>query len=126
MNLSRASNGQLMAVQTLKINFGNFVLILTNPKFISVNCKSVSVITGPLSFLPQPKIIWLAVLSFNYWSFDFNATRFRKKFFKVLDIFVLLVPFEILSHYLNNYRSHWLGEDVQWMIDQVFRNKRMV
>ena len=84
-----------------------------------MNCKPVSVISEPLSFLLQPKLIWLAVLSINYWSFDFNASRFRKKF-KI--IFKFFVPFEI-SHFLNIDSSHWLREDVQWIIVKVFRER---
>ena len=94
MNLSSALNGQLMAVKTLKINCRKFFSTLTNRKFIFVNCKSVSVITGPLSFLLQPKLTWLGDLSSNYRSFVFNATRFQNNSPQFLDVFVLLVPFE--------------------------------
>ena len=41
-------------------------------------------------------------------------------FFYFLDIFALLVPFKILSHCLNIDSSHWLQEDVQWIIDKVY------
>ena len=78
--LSGALNGQLMAVKTLKTNFRKCFLTLINHNIVFVNCKSVSVITGIHFFLLQPKLIWLAVLSSNYWSYDFNATRFQKKF----------------------------------------------
>ena len=71
-------------------------------------CKSVSVITVPPSFLKQPTLIWSAVLSSNYWSFDSNATRFHKIFSKFLDIFVLLVLFEFLQQYINIDSSNWL------------------
>ena len=40
------------------------------------------------------------------------------KFF--LDISVLLVTFEILSHYLTD-SSYWLQENVQWITDNIFR-----
>ena len=60
---------------------------------------SVWVIKNPIFFLMKTKLIWLAVLSANYWSNYFNVTRFQKKFF--LDIFVLLIPLEIPSRYLN-------------------------
>ena len=36
-------------------------------------------------------------------------------------LFLFLVPFEFLSHYHNTDRSHWFREDVQWIIDKVFR-----
>ena len=32
---------------------------------------------GPPSFLLQPKLFWLVVLSSNYFLYDFNATRFQ-------------------------------------------------
>ena len=51
-----------------------------------------------------------------------SMTRFQF-FFRFLDIFVLLVTFEILSHYPNIDSSHWLRNDVQWITDEVFREK---
>ena len=57
------------------------------------------------------------ILSFNYWLYDFNDTRFQKKIKKNLDIFVLLVTFENLSHYPNIDSSHYLKEDIQWITD---------
>ena len=50
---------------------------------------------------------------------------FLKKF-KILDIFVFLVPLEILSHYHNNDSSHWFREDVQWIIDKFFIVELMI
>ena len=44
----------------------------------------------------------------------------------VYSFFVILVPFEILLHYLNNDNSCWLKEDGQWIIDNVFGEKFMV
>ena len=44
-----------------------------------------------------------------------------KKNSTILDIFVLLVPFEILSHYLKIDSSHWLRKEVQWILDKAFR-----
>ena len=67
-----------MAVLSLKINFRKFLLTLVNYKFIFVKCKSVSVMTVPLSFPLQPKRFLIVVLSSNYWLYDFNATRFQK------------------------------------------------
>ena len=49
-----------------------------------------------------------------------------KKLKKFLDFFVLLVTFEILSHYPNIDISHWLKEDVQWITDKIFIEKFMV
>ena len=40
-----------------------------------MNCKSVSVMKEPSSFLLQTNFIWLVVLSANYWIYDFNDTR---------------------------------------------------
>ena len=40
--------------------------------------------------------------------------------------FVILGRFEILSHYLIIDNSPWLREDVEWIIDEVFREKLMV
>ena len=45
---------------------------------------------------------------------------------KNYDIFLLLVPLEILSHYPDIDVSHWLREDVQWIMGKVFREKLMV
>ena len=125
MNLSSSLNRQLMAVTTLKLNFRNFLSILTNHKLVFVICRSVSVIIVPSSFLIQSKLIWLAVLSSNYWSFDNNETRFHK-IFNFLDFFVLLVLFEFLSHYINTDISNWQRKDVHCILDKVFREKRMV
>ena len=36
---------------------------------------------------------------------------------------VILVPFEILSHYPNIDISQWLKEVVQWFIDKIFGEK---
>ena len=113
-----------MAVKT-EIKFSDFFSILTNHKLIFLICKSVSVITVSPSILMQPKLIWLAVLSSNYWSFDSNARRFHK-IFKILDVFVLLVLFEILSHYIKIASSNWLRKNVHWIIDKIFREKSMV
>ena len=80
-----------------------------------MNCKPVSVTTGPPS---------LAVYSSKYLLYDFNATNFQKKIF--LDILLLLVPLEILSHYPDIDISHWLGEDFQWIMDKAFKEKLLV
>ena len=53
-------------------------------------------------------------------------TQDFKKNKKKLDIFVLLVTFEILSHYPNMDISHWLTEDVQWITDKNFLERCMV
>ena len=37
-----------------------------------------------------------------------------------------MVPFELLSHYPDIDSSHWLREDVQCIIHQVFRGKLVV
>ena len=47
---------------------------------------------------------------------DFN-------FFLIFGHFVLLIPFKILLHYANNDGSHCFDEDVQWIMDKVFREK---
>ena len=38
---------------------------------------------------------------------------------------VILVPFEIVLHYPNNDSAHWLSEDVQWIVEKVFREKSL-
>ena len=48
-----------------------------------------------------------------------SMTRFQF-FILFLDIFVLLVTFEMLSHYPNIDSSPWLRIDVQWITDEVF------
>ena len=45
---------------------------------------------------------------------------------KFLEIFVLLVIFEILSHYPYIDISHWLKKDVHWITDKNFMEKFMV
>ena len=47
-----------------------------------------------------------------------------KTFF--LDIFLRLVSLEILLHYPDIDMSHWLREDVQGMMDIVFRENLWV
>ena len=49
--------------------------------------------------------------------------KFKKIF---LDISVLLVTFEILSHCPKIDSSYWLQEDVQRIKDKFFREKLMV
>ena len=96
----------LMAVKNLKKIFREFFLTITDPKliFVIMSCKSVSVVTGPPSFLLKPKLIWLAVLPSNYWLYDFNATRlqnwifsyyfFRLKSFDIILILISLICLE--------------------------------
>ena len=55
-----------------------------------------------------------------------SMTRFQKIFFRFLETFVLLVTFELLSHYPNIDSSHWLRKDVIWITDEVFREKRVL
>ena len=64
---------------------------------------------------------------FNYQLlvYDFDATSFQN-FKKKIGILVIFVPFEILSHYPYIDSSHWRREDVQWIIDKVFRETLMV
>ena len=47
-----------------------------------------------------------------------SMTQDFRKFKKKLDIFVLLVTFEILSHYPNIDSSHWHKESVQWITEK--------
>ena len=110
-----------MAVKTLNVNFRHFYSNLNNHKLIVVICKLVSIIKVPHSFLMQPKLIRLAVLSCNYWSFDSNATRFHKIFSKFLDVFVSLVLLELLSHYHNIDSPNRLMKEFHWIIDKSFR-----
>ena len=49
--------------------------------------------------------------------------NFYKNF--LIFFFVILVPFEILLHYYNFECSHWLSEDINRIIDKVFRGKLM-
>ena len=50
-------------------------------------------------------------------------SKFKKKY---LFFFVILFPFEILSHYLRDGSSHWLQIDVQGIIDEVVGEVIMV
>ena len=45
---------------------------------------------------------------------------------KKLRIFLVLVPFEILSHYVRVGSPLWLNKDLQCILDKVFREKNMV
>ena len=49
---------------------------------------------------------------------DFN-------FFLIFGHFVLLVPFEILSRYPNVDGFYCFGENVQWILEKVLREKLM-
>ena len=53
-----------------------------------------------------------------------NEFSYFLKFLYVF--FVILVPFEILSHYINVDISRGLREDGQWIIDKIFNEKLMV
>ena len=56
-----------------------------------------------------------------------SMTQDFKKFYNFfLDISVLLVTFEILSHYPKIDSSYWLQDNVQWITDNFFREKLMV
>ena len=57
----------------------------------------MSILTGPTCFLLQVKLIWLGVVSFNYWLYDFNDTRFQ--FFFFLDILYYWLLLILLSRY---------------------------
>ena len=39
---------------------------------------------------------------------------------------LLLVPPEILSHYPDIDNSHWFRDDVQWIIDNAYRENLMI
>ena len=43
--------------------------------------------------------------------------------FFIFGDFVLLVLFEILSRYLYSDGAHCFNEDIQWIIDKIFREK---
>ena len=82
--------------------------------------------TGPLYFLLQLKLIWLAILSFKSRLYDFNATIIQIENQNCWIFFVFLVLSEILPRYPYIDSLHWLREDVQWVIDKVFREQFMV
>ena len=115
-----------MALKSLKMIFRESSLTSTDTKLVFVICKSASLTTGHPSLLLQPKLIWMLVLSSNYFLYEFNATRFQNFKRNFLDVFVLLVPLEIISYYPDIDFSHWLREEVQWNMVKVFREKLMV
>ena len=79
--------------------------------------------TKPPYFLRESKLIYLAVLSANYWCYEFEA-RVLLFFFNFWIFFLItLVPFRILSYY---WLLHWLREDVKWIIHVVLREKLML
>ena len=85
-----------------------------------MNCKSASVMTGHISFLLQPKLIWLVILFSIYWlywtSIPQDLKRGNSKFF---DIFVTMVLFEILSYSHYPIIDSYIVLEVQWIIDKV-------
>ena len=115
-----------MAVKTLKINFQKIFLNSKQSKtFFRELLVSLSSDRGPF-FLLQPKLTWLEVLSSNYWFYDINDKISKIFFFNFLDIFVLLVTFELLSQYPNIDRAHGLKKDFQLLTDEVFREKLLL
>ena len=80
---------------------------------------------GPLSFPLQPKLIWLAVVFFLTIGY---MTSMPQDFKKKLNFwtFLIMVPFEILSRNPNTDGSHWLREDVTWIMDEVIRENLMI
>ena len=68
---------KLMAVKILKNNFSNFFWSLTNLKLFRELLASVSIDRSHL-LSTATKIICLAILSSNYWLYDFNDKRFQK------------------------------------------------
>ena len=73
----------------------------------------------PPSFLLQSKLNSLVASFANYWFHDFDATRFQN--FKILDIFEILVSFEILSYYPYIDSFNFFRENAQRIEDKVFR-----
>ena len=49
-----------------------------------------------------------------------------KKFLKNFGYFLFVVPLEIFIHYPDIDISHWLREDVHWMMNKVFRENLRV
>ena len=45
---------------------------------------------------------------------------------KLMDICLLMVPLELLSHYPDIAMFHWLGDDFQWIMYKVFGEKFVV
>ena len=79
------------------------------------------------SFSLEPNLIWwLKVFSSNYLLYDFNTTKFKNFSKNFMDVFVLLDPLEILSHYPDTDIYHWLSGRLQWIMDKVFRERLMV
>ena len=66
-----------MAVKNLKIIFRKIVLNTNKFKLIRELLVSVSIDRTHLLSIAT-KLIWLAVLSSNYWLYEFNDTRFQK------------------------------------------------
>ena len=68
--------------------------------------------TGPFFVATKSIRIWLAVLSSNYWFYDFDATSFHN-IFKIFWIFffVILVTFQFLSQFSNIDNSQCFKED---------------
>ena len=80
--------------------------------------------TEPLFFLFQQRLSswWFYLLTIGY----MTAQSKDFLFLKIFGHFVLLALFEISSCYLNIKGSHWLREDVEWIIAEIFGEKLMV
>ena len=90
-----------------------------------MNCKSPSGMTKPPYFLSQLKLICLAVLSANYWCYDFDARIFIFFSFKIFfpHNFGSFWNFNTLSYF---WLLHWLREDGRGIIHKCFREKFML
>ena len=82
--------------------------------------------TGSLSFLQQPQLNWLAVISSRHWFYDFGATSFHnlKKLYFFSNFWFLFKSYHIILSIIDS--SHWLREGVQLIMDKNFREKLMV
>ena len=105
-----------MAVKTLKISFPNFFSTLTNHKLIFVICKSVSVITVPPSFLIQSELIWLSVLSSNYWSLQCHKISQNCFFFLMfsnywffLNTYHIILTFVVPMLSVSNFKLRFMN-----------------
>ena len=99
--------------------------LLADNKLIFMNIKSVSVMRGTPSFLLQPKKSgkWFYLLTIG---FIISITRGFVISKKNCFFFVILFPFEILSHYFCIGRFNWLKMNVQRIIDKIFTEKIIV
>ena len=77
--------------------------------------------TETFSFLMQPKLLLLAILSSNHWFYGFGATSFQTFFY-----WTFIHESGFFSHFPKIDSFHWLNADVQLIIDMALEKNLWV